>query len=774
MLVSLAMSSLAFAPSELLARDAHGAFRALGKGLPDSTNHSQLPLPQRVIWSYWKDGQPPPAVLECIRTWETPSWTVRILDQVTVSQWLDEGIDFPRETWRRRPAHQSDMFGLALLARHGGVWLDASVLLSAPLDWMLERLRWRDFVGYQNWGGVPETLAFASRAGGAVVTEWRRELHEAWQRCGEDLNGVCLATFFPCDMAERNQLPCPEPTPHDVYLHPGQIAMWLRTRGSPQVQRALQGLDFSARGPYRLIGSLLQRETVNGRADVVPALLRARGPLPAAIQQQRLHKLLAAGEMPRTQTNAAAGSWWEQLVRRAPTADSVIESEQPVAIVGRRCLVVAAAECGVAERVATIATAAEYASQHGCNLHVQWEKDHAQAPFGFAELFEVPSAGSSFLTVNAREMPPLTHGALGWEAGVEPHDAPAIVFRQPQPAAVRGGLTSLEGSSIYARLQPRPQIMAALRHSPARSMSDAERQRVAVHTSFEFCPPEGAMPAVEETPAVEEKPAERRTYRCVSRACEEHVAQRSNHRALAFDAVYSQRAWGDWSETGGSGPGSSPQTTTTVSGLLVTLITVYGVQSILDAPCGNMSWMPQVMSLATKLRRIDGLVPGVAASAEPLIYTGVDVAPTLVAELQERHRAQASWRFIAADVSEASMTPHDLIISKDFFFHLRDGTILGALRSFVRSNSTFLLATHNPHATSNSENLVWRAPVAQGGATDGGLDGGGYRPVNLHLPPYGLPPPIFEVEDDDLPAASELRRVHSLWRLQDLRLALFM
>ena len=112
---------------------------------PPPSLQSAQPLP-RLIWAYWHDAAeaPLPAVAAaCVASWRlhAPEWQVRLLDAVSVREWLEEGADYPAVTWSRTPAHQSDLFGLALVRRYGGLYLDATVLLTRPLRWLEARLR---------------------------------------------------------------------------------------------------------------------------------------------------------------------------------------------------------------------------------------------------------------------------------------------------------------------------------------------------------------------------------------------------------------------------------------------------------------------------------------------------------------------------------------------------------------------------------------------------------------------------------------------------------
>jgi hypothetical protein len=51
-----------------------------------------------------------------------------------------------------------------------------------------------------------------------------------------------------------------------------------------------------------------------------------------------------------------------------------------------------------------------------------------------------------------------------------------------------------------------------------------------------------------------------------------------------------------WStEAGGSGPGSSLQSTANLMAALTGLIKKYGINSMLNSSCGSMHWMPLVL-----------------------------------------------------------------------------------------------------------------------------------------------------------------------------------
>lgn len=98
-----------------------------------------LPVPNagatpRIIWMYWEQGlEAAPAVVHrCHDSWaaQNPDWELRFLDAASVSDWVDLtdlSPDIPRET-------RADLLRLRLLVRHGGVWADATLLCTTPLD----------------------------------------------------------------------------------------------------------------------------------------------------------------------------------------------------------------------------------------------------------------------------------------------------------------------------------------------------------------------------------------------------------------------------------------------------------------------------------------------------------------------------------------------------------------------------------------------------------------------------------------------------------------
>ena len=105
---------------------------------------------ERIIWQYWGQGYDnvPEIVHICLRSverYKEDYKLVRLTDEN-----LSEYIDIPNEIQRKRStfmrSHFSDLLRCMLLTTYGGVWLDATLLLTGPLP---ERYFTHDFFMFQ-------------------------------------------------------------------------------------------------------------------------------------------------------------------------------------------------------------------------------------------------------------------------------------------------------------------------------------------------------------------------------------------------------------------------------------------------------------------------------------------------------------------------------------------------------------------------------------------------------------------------------------------------
>lgn len=130
----------------------------------------------RIIWSYWNgaSGLLPDVVAACRDSWRfwNPQWDIRMLDRASATMWL--GFDPYALAMTDSDARAADVIRCCVVARYGGLWLDASVLLTAPLDGWVAPTGYTGFtIQYIKGRRVYENWAFAAPPGDPFVTAVR-------------------------------------------------------------------------------------------------------------------------------------------------------------------------------------------------------------------------------------------------------------------------------------------------------------------------------------------------------------------------------------------------------------------------------------------------------------------------------------------------------------------------------------------------------------------------------------------------------------------------
>lgn len=168
-----------------------------------------------------------------------------------------------------------------------------------------------------------------------------------------------------------------------------------------------------------------------------------------------------------------------------------------------------------------------------------------------------------------------------------------------------------------------------------------------------------------------------------------------------------------------SGPGSSLAVTAELREWLPELFSEYNIRTVLDAPCGDFSWMSHV-----DLRGVQ--------------YTGWDVVPELVNRAALLH-GSARVDFETRNLLTAKKIPAvDLIICRDFMIHLNNDSISKLLAKFIKSGSRYLLASTHPGYTNVDEQEQLYPAYWQ-------------RPVNLQAEPFNLAGMVELRREEDHP-----------------------
>jgi hypothetical protein len=160
--------------------------------------------------------------------------------------------------------------------------------------------------------------------------------------------------------------------------------------------------------------------------------------------------------------------------------------------------------------------------------------------------------------------------------------------------------------------------------------------------------------------------------------------------ASRFERIVSTNMWG--AATSVSGLGSEDDATAAVKEALPNLLDRIGARSLLDAPCGDASW-------------IRNCSLGVS-------YTGIDIVPSLIAaNVIQAERGELAGDFLTADITKDALPCADVILCRDCLVHLSFENIGRVIKQFRASGARWMLATTFPGWETNHdcEDGDWRA-----------------------------------------------------------------
>lgn len=144
----------------------------------------------RIIWILWFDGwdDAPELHKRCLASWQlyNPDWEVRPMCRQDLPALLGDfrqKYESLRQHMGCRPAAESDLLRLAVLALHGGVWVDATMLCRRPLSEWLPEVCASGFFAFspEEQGWLLVMSSFVASAPAHVVTvAWLRAMIGHW------------------------------------------------------------------------------------------------------------------------------------------------------------------------------------------------------------------------------------------------------------------------------------------------------------------------------------------------------------------------------------------------------------------------------------------------------------------------------------------------------------------------------------------------------------------------------------------------------------------
>ena len=146
--------------------------------------YEEKKVPGKTIWLLWFQGwdDNTPWVVKKVReSWEfhNPDWNIELLTKENIGTYIDEKLI----AYDTTPQALSDIIRLNLLATHGGVWADATMLCMRPLEnWLYDVLQPCGFWMYH--GGKPDAPAswfIISMHQSALIQKWANKTNEYWK-----------------------------------------------------------------------------------------------------------------------------------------------------------------------------------------------------------------------------------------------------------------------------------------------------------------------------------------------------------------------------------------------------------------------------------------------------------------------------------------------------------------------------------------------------------------------------------------------------------------
>lgn len=159
----------------------------------------------RKLWTFWK-GQPTSFVTACINTWKlyNPEYSVVILSRENVHEYVD--ITLPSNFDTIQVQFQADFVRLAVLYKHGGIWIDASMIMTGSIQFIHDLQESEETEGfmyylknwtfdskypyYENWliAAIPHSL---------LIHHWLQEFRVCFENFGmKDTYLVYLSKIF--------------------------------------------------------------------------------------------------------------------------------------------------------------------------------------------------------------------------------------------------------------------------------------------------------------------------------------------------------------------------------------------------------------------------------------------------------------------------------------------------------------------------------------------------------------------------------------------------
>ncbi|KAJ3271126.1 hypothetical protein HDV01_007063 [Terramyces sp. JEL0728] len=136
-----------------------------------------------IIWTYWSNSNIPPDIQKFMDSWKlSTDYEIRV---ITPSD--PEFQDVFKLKYADNPQRTSDFIRLAVLEKYGGIWLDSSIILHSPINWInaYQHHDQSEFIGYylakfttNSEYPVIENWFLASIPNSKFIKDWKTEFYK--------------------------------------------------------------------------------------------------------------------------------------------------------------------------------------------------------------------------------------------------------------------------------------------------------------------------------------------------------------------------------------------------------------------------------------------------------------------------------------------------------------------------------------------------------------------------------------------------------------------
>ncbi|KAJ3208391.1 hypothetical protein HDU67_006775 [Dinochytrium kinnereticum] len=140
------------------------------------------------IWTFWHDNNPPQTIQECIYGWKrfNPDYEITVITEDNLSDYIRMPVPYSFQD--AYVSFKADWVRLAVLREQGGIWLDASIIVTDSLDWIQEKAANHkkdsfafhlDFYTQDYQYPVLEPWLIATAPNGRFISSWFSEFNIA-------------------------------------------------------------------------------------------------------------------------------------------------------------------------------------------------------------------------------------------------------------------------------------------------------------------------------------------------------------------------------------------------------------------------------------------------------------------------------------------------------------------------------------------------------------------------------------------------------------------